>query len=222
MDPDTTGVTVRTEQPEVTVDAPTVAGDGADGADRPDGRARALAVVTSRRLRDAVLVAVVVASAFVTRQDMPLFERLAHERLGGDVDYVSVTVTTAWLTATVLLLVGMLLAALLAGAGVALVHRIAARATKDEVRPLRTVIGTAVAGYFLVRIGLVALREPTAGTDEVVAFSALDVDLGLVLVVALVATLVRWVTRATWGRSAAVALVAAAVIAVFVNWKSVA
>ncbi|WNB85736.1 hypothetical protein [Cellulomonas sp. ATA003] len=92
-------------------------------------------VLASRRLRDLVLVVLVVLAFVVTRRDLPLFERTALAESPDSTDFIGVTVATAWLTTAVVLVMGTVLAAVLAGAAAALVHRVVGRLTRDEARP---------------------------------------------------------------------------------------
>lgn len=177
-------------------------------------------VLASRRLRDLVLVVLVVLAFVVTRRDLPLFERTALAESPDSTDFIGVTVATAWLTTAVVLVMGTVLAAVLAGAAAALVHRVVGRLTRDEARPLGTALSTLVGAYFAVRLAVVGLTHPEPGPDEMVAFAALDVDLGLAVAVVLAAVVARRVAAASWQRSVVAALVVAAVVAVFVNWRS--
>jgi hypothetical protein len=179
-------------------------------------------VLASRRLRDLVFLVVVALAFLVTRDDLPLFERIAYQESPDSTEFIGVTITTAWLTAAILLLLGMLLASILAGAAAALVHRVVGRLTREESRPLGTATSTLVAAYFAVRLAAVGAGRPDVEADQMVAFSALDVDLWLVVVVVLAAVVARRVVAATWGRAALTALVVTVVVAVFVNWQSLA
>ena len=181
---------------------------------QPSGRDR----VTLRRVRDLLFVVVVVGAVLVSRMDTPRYRDLALKQAHEEVAYLDLTITVAWVTASIIAIIMAFVAVIAAGGAASLLHRILARLTRDEARHVGSGVSLVVLIGFVVRLVIAAFVPSVDAPLRV--FAMFNADLGLVAVLGAALFVIRRTTALSWPKSFVVLGVVAAALAPFVTWGS--
>lgn len=194
----------------------TAGGSPARSTRRGPALETARSLLSSRRTRDALIGLAVVLAFVVTRDSMPLFRTMAREQPDGSVEFLEVAVTVAWVVASLFVALGAVIASVAAGGVASVVLRVAQRATADDVRPTSIGVSVVVAASFVVRLLHALLVD--GPDDELAGMSVFAVDLGVLVTLVLVATVLRLGSQGSWRTTLVSTAGVAAVLAVFLSW----